>query len=223
MRLLLVEDEEDLAGALRLGLERAGYAVDVAGDAADAYERLAVHAYDLMLLDINLPDTDGFTVCRTIRDAGCLVPILMLTARDAVESRIEGLDAGADDYLVKPFSFDELEARVRALIRRGRVPTAPRVTLSALSLDLVAREARVHGELLDLTAREWAIMELFVTQPGVALSKDRIVQSLSSWDEKLSHNAIEVYVSRLRTKLEPAGVRIRTVRGFGYMLETPRA
>ena len=104
-----------------------------------------------------------------------------------------------------------------------RLVTAPRVALGALSLDLVAREARVHGELLDLTAREWAIMELFVTQPGVALSKDRIVQSLSSWDEKLSHNAIEVYVSRLRTKLEPAGVRIRTVRGFGYMLETPRA
>ena len=150
------------------------------------------------------------------------MPVIVVTARDAVTDRVRGLDLGADDYLVKPFAFEELEARVRALIRRGRTPTTPRLTFGPLVLDLVARDARVAGEPLELTAREWALMELFVTQPGVALSKERIVQSLSSWDEKLSHNAIEVYVSRLRSKLEPAGVSIRTVRGFGYLLETPR-
>jgi two-component system OmpR family response regulator len=135
---------------------------------------------------------------------------------------VRGLDLGADDYLVKPFATEELEARVRALIRRGHTPTAPQLEVGALALDLVGRQARVHGQPLELTAREWAIVELFLTQPGVALSKERIVQSLSSWDEKLSHNAVEVYVSRLRSKLEPARVRIRTVRGFGYVLDPPR-
>jgi two-component system OmpR family response regulator len=176
----------------------------------------------MVILDVGLPGIDGFEWLRRLRRSERYVPVIVVTARDAVTDRVHGLDLGADDYLVKPFAFEELEARVRALIRRGRTPTTPRLTHGALALDLVAREARVHDEALDLTAREWALMELFVTQPGVALSKDRIVQSLSSWDEKLSHNAIEVYVSRLRSKLEPAGVRIRTVRGFGYLLETPR-
>ena len=212
-----------LADGLARSLRQAGYAVDWVDSAERAQLAVEHETFDVVLLDIGLPASDGFEWLRQLRKNERYVPVIVVTARDAVAERVRGLDLGADDYLVKPFSVDELEARVRALIRRGRVPTAPRVALGALSLDLVAREARVHGELLDLTAREWAIMELFVTQPGVALSKDRIVQSLSSWDEKLSHNAIEVYVSRLRTKLESAGVRIRTVRGFGYMLETPRA
>ena len=212
-----------LADGLARSLRQAGYAVDWVDSAERAQLAVEHETFDVVLLDIGLPASDGFEWLRQLRKNKRYVPVIVVTARDAVAERVRGLDLGADDYLVKPFSVDELEARVRALIRRGRIPTAPRVALGALSLDLVAREARVHGELLDLTAREWAIMELFVTQPGVALSKDRIVQSLSSWDEKLSHNAIEVYVSRLRTKLEPAGVRIRTVRGFGYMLETPRA
>ncbi|HKC42347.1 MAG TPA: response regulator transcription factor [Burkholderiales bacterium] len=223
MRLLIVEDDAMLADGLARSLRQAGYAVDWVDSAERAQLAVEHETFDVVLLDIGLPASDGFEWLRQLRKNERYVPVIVVTARDAVAERVRGLDLGADDYLVKPFSVDELEARVRALIRRGRVPTAPRVGLGALSLDLVAREARVHGELLDLTAREWAIMELFVTQPGVALSKDRIVQSLSSWDEKLSHNAIEVYVSRLRTKLEPAGVRIRTVRGFGYMLETPRA
>jgi len=146
----------------------------------------------------------------------------MLTARDQLDDKLSGFDAGADDYLVKPFASEELEARIRALLRRGHTPTSPQLVFGPLMLDLVSRTARVNGEPIDLTAREWAIMELFVTQPGVALSKDRMVQSLSSWDEKLSLNAVEVYVSRLRSKLEPVGLRIRTVRGFGYLLETPR-
>jgi len=195
-----------LADGLARSLRQAGYAVDWVDSAERAQLAVEHETFDLVILDIGLPGSDGFEWLRQLRKGARYMPVIVVTARDAVTERVRGL-----------------EARVRALIRRGRVPTAPRVALSALSLDLVAREARVHGELLDLTAREWAIMELFVTQPGVALSKDRIVQSLSSWDEKLSHNAIEVYVSRLRTKLEPAGVRIRTVRGFGYMLETPRA
>jgi two-component system OmpR family response regulator len=160
---------------------------------------------------------------KRLRRAERYVPVIVVTARDAVSDRVRGLDLGADDYLVKPFATEELEARVRALIRRGHTPTSPRLELGPLVLDLVGRQARVHGQPLELTAREWAIVELFLTQPGVALSKARIVQSLSSWDEKLSHNAVEVYVSRLRAKLEPAGVRIRTVRGFGYVLDPPRA
>ena len=222
MRLLIVEDDAMLGDGLARSLRQAGYAVDWVDSAERALLAIEHEAFDLVILDIGLPGLDGFEWLRQLRKGERYVPVIVVTARDAVSDRVRGLDLGADDYLVKPFATEELEARVRALIRRGRVPTTPRVGYGALTLDLVAREARVHGEPLELTAREWAIMELFITQPGVALSKDRIVQSLSSWDEKLSHNAIEVYVSRLRTKLEPAGVRIRTVRGFGYMLETPR-
>jgi len=220
MRLLIVEDDAMLADGLARGLRQAGYAVDCVDSAERALLAIEHETFDLVILDIGLPGLDGFEWLRQVRKGSRYMPVIVVTARDAVSDRVRGLDLG--DYLVKPFATEELEARVRALIRRGRLPTTPQVGYGALTLDLVAREARVRGEPLELTAREWAIMELFVTQPGVALSKERIVQSLSSWDEKLSHNAIEVYVSRLRTKLEPAGVRIRTVRGFGYMLETPR-
>src|SRR5215475_4964238 len=220
--ILTADDDPQLLRLVTRNLQLEGYDVIAASDGQQALTEIEQQVPDLVLLDVMMPKMDGFTVCYRVREFSS-VPIIIVTARGQDQDKVRGLDLGADDYLIKPFSVDELLARVRALIRRGRVPTAPRVALGALSLDLVAREARVHGELLDLTAREWAIMELFVTQPGVALSKDRIVQSLSSWDEKLSHNAIEVYVSRLRTKLESAGVRIRTVRGFGYMLETPRA
>jgi len=223
MRLLIVEDDAMLADGLARSLRQADYAVDWVDSAERALLAVGHETFDLVILDLGLPGIDGFEMLRRLRKNEHYVAVIVVTARDAVTDRVRGLDLGADDYLVKPFAFDELEARVRALIRRGRIPTTPQVTYGPLALDLVAREARVAGELLDLTAREWAIVELFVTQPGVALSKDRIVQSLSSWDEKLSHNAIEVYISRLRTKLEPAGVRIRTVRGFGYLLEAPRA
>ena len=222
MRLLIVEDDAMLADGLARSLRQSGYAVDWVDSAERAQLAVEHETFDLVVLDVGLPGIDGFELLRRLRRGEHYVPVIVVTARDAVSDRVRGLDLGADDYLVKPFAFEELEARVRALIRRGRTPTTPRLAFGPLVLDLVARDARVGGEPLDLTAREWALMELFVTQPGVALSKERIVQSLSSWDEKLSHNAIEVYVSRLRAKLEPAGVSIRTVRGFGYLLETPR-
>ncbi len=222
MRILIVEDDAMLADGLARSLRQSDYAVDWVDSAERALLATEHETFDLVILDIGLPGLDGFEMLRRLRRSERYVPVIVVTARDTVTDRVRGLDLGADDYLVKPFAFDELEARVRALIRRGRTPTSPQVNYGALALDLVAREARVNGEPIELTAREWAIMELLVTQPGVALSKDRIIQSLSSWDEKLSRNAIEVYISRLRAKLEPAGVRFRTVRGYGYLLETPR-
>jgi two-component system OmpR family response regulator len=222
MRLLIVEDDALLADGLARSLRQSGYAVDWVDSAERALLAIDHESFDLVILDVGLPGVDGFEMLRRLRRAERYVPVIVVTARDGVSDRVRGLDLGADDYLVKPFATEELEARVRALIRRGHTPTAPQLEVGALALDLVGRQARVHGQPLELTAREWAIVELLLTQPGVALSKERIVQSLSSWDEKLSHNAVEVYVSRLRSKLEAAGVRIRTVRGFGYVLDPPR-
>jgi two-component system OmpR family response regulator len=222
MRLLIVEDDALLADGLTRSLRQSGYAVDWVDSAERALLAVEHESFDLVILDINLPGIDGFEMLRRLRRAERYVPVIVVTARDAVTDRVRGLDLGADDYLVKPFALEELEARVRALIRRGHTPTSPQVTLGPLTLDFVGRHARLGEEPLELTAREWGIIELLATQPGVALSKERIVQSLSSWDEKLSQNAVEVYVSRLRAKLEPHGVRIRTVRGFGYLLETAR-
>ena len=222
MRLLIVEDDAMLADGLARSLRQSGYAVDWLDSAERAMLAVEHETFDLVILDVGLPGMDGFEMLRRLRRADRYVPVIVVTARDAVSDRVRGLDLGADDYLVKPFASEELEARIRALLRRGHTPTSPQLVFGPLTLDLVSRTARVNGEPVDLTAREWAIMELFVTQPGVALSKDRMVQSLSSWDEKLSLNAVEVYVSRLRAKLEPVGLRIRTVRGFGYLLETRR-
>jgi two-component system OmpR family response regulator len=222
MRLLIVEDDALLADGLARSLRQSGYAVDWVESAERAMLAVEHESFDLVILDIGLPGTDGFEMLKRLRRAERYVPVIVVTARDAVTDRVRGLDLGADDYLVKPFALEELEARVRALIRRGHTPTSPQITLGPLTLDLVGRQARLGAEPLELTAREWGIIELLATQPGVALSKERIVHSLSSWDEKLSQNAVEVYVSRLRAKLEPHGVRIRTVRGFGYLLETPR-
>jgi two-component system OmpR family response regulator len=222
MRLLIVEDDAMLADGLARSLRQSGYAVDWLDTAERAMLAVGQETFDLVILDLGLPGIDGFEMLRRLRRAERYVPVIVVTAHDAVSERVRGLDLGADDYLVKPFAFEELEARIRALLRRGHTPTSPLVKLGPLTLDLVGRVARANDLTIDLTAREWAVVELFVTQPGVALSKERIVQSLSSWDEKLTPNAVEVYVSRLRAKLEPAGLRIRTVRGFGYLLDAPR-
>jgi two-component system OmpR family response regulator len=222
MRILIIEDDAMLADGLARSLRQSGYAVDWVESAERALLAVEHEMFDLVILDVGVPGIDGFELLRRLRRHEHYVPVIVVTARDAVADRVRGLDLGADDYLVKPFAFDELEARVRALLRRGHTHTTPQVSLGTLTLDLVARQARAGEGEIEFTAREWAIIELLVTQSGVALSKERIIQSLSSWDEKLSHNAIEVYISRLRAKLEPSGVRIRTVRGYGYMLETQR-
>jgi two-component system OmpR family response regulator len=219
VRILIVEDDALLADGLARSLGRAGHAVDCVGDAERAWLALHGEAFDLVILDLGLPGRDGLELLRRLRQNERYVPVIVATAREAVPDRVRGLDLGADDYLVKPFAVEELEARVRALIRRRIIPIAPEYRCGALRLDLVARQARIGEEPVELTGREWSLLEILITQPGVAVAKERFVQSLSSWDDRLTPNAVEVYVSRLRAKVERAGVRIRTVRGYGYLLE----
>jgi len=221
MRLLLVEDEPNAAHVLSKGLREQAYAVDLAADGETAIFQAATTDYDAVILDVMLPRLDGLTVCRTIRDAGCAVPILMLTARDAVDARIEGLDAGADDYLVKPFDFGELLARLRALIRRGRQPVLPeRLRVGPVVLDTRARTVSVSNREVSLTAKEYALLEYFARRGGDVVSRADIAEHV--WDEHYDplSNVVDVYVQRLRRKLDRAGVEplIRTRRGEGYQL-----
>ena len=224
MRLLIVEDDAPLARGLSRILEAEGHAVDVTSRGEAAVAAASQERFDLVILDIGLPQMDGFEVLRRLRakqsdNGGGPVPVLVLTAKDAIEDRVRGLDLGADDYMVKPFAMPELTARVRALLRRSQARGGPRVVHGPLTLDTVARRAFLKGEALELAAREWAVLEVLLAKVEKIVSKEAIIQAVAGWDDDLSPNAIEVYVSRLRSKLEPAGVRIRTVRGFGYMLE----
>ncbi|HZM33862.1 MAG TPA: response regulator transcription factor [Burkholderiales bacterium] len=221
MRLLIVEDDAPLASGLSRILEAEGHAVDVASRGEQAVLAASRERFDLVILDIGLPQMDGFEVLRRLRAArsDSRVPVLVLTARDAVDDRVRGLDLGADDYMVKPFAMPELTARVRALLRRSQAHHGQRMVHGPLVLDTVARRAFLQGEPLELAAREWAVLEVLLAKVEKIVSKEAIIQSVAGWGDDLSPNAIEVYVSRLRAKLEPAGVRIRTVRGFGYMLE----
>ena len=226
MRLLVVEDEEDLAGALRVGLVRAGYAVDLAVDAAQAYELLLVNAYDLMLLDVNLPDVDGFAVCRAIRSGvvevagGQDLRVLMLTARGALGDRVRGLDEGADDYLVKPFALAELLARVRALLRRDTGGTGVVLTVGTLSLDVARQEARRGARHLHLTRKEFGVLEYLMTHPGRVVPAEELLEHV--WDANTDPftETVRVTVGTLRRKLTGDGddPPIETVIGRGYRL-----
>jgi two-component system OmpR family response regulator len=218
MRILVVEDDSLLAQGLTRILSRAGHAVDQVENGLQADKALRTAPYELVVLDIGLPDIDGFEVLRRLRRRHAATNVLVLTARDAVEDRVHGLDLGADDYLTKPFSVTEFEARVRALLRRTSLP-AGAVSMGGLTVDVEAKRVRVNGTSIELTVREWALLELFMARPGRVLSKEQIAQQLADYDAQLTPNAIEVYVSRLRAKIETAGVRIRTVRGFGYLWE----
>jgi two-component system OmpR family response regulator len=218
MRILVVEDDSLLAQGLTRILSRAGHAVDQVENGLQADKALRTAPYELVVLDIGLPDIDGFEVLRRLRRRHAATNVLVLTARDAVEDRVHGLDLGADDYLTKPFSVTEFEARVRALLRRTSLP-AGAVSMGGLTVDVEAKRVRVDGTSIELTVREWALLELFMARPGRVLSKEQIAQQLADYDAQLTPNAIEVYVSRLRAKIETAGVRIRTVRGFGYLWE----
>jgi two-component system, OmpR family, response regulator len=218
MRALVVEDDALLAEGLARMLGRAGHAVERATTGTHADLLLTNEEFDLVVLDVGLPDIDGFEVLRRLRQRRSSTNVLVLTARDAVEDRVRGLDLGADDYLTKPFSVNEFEARVRALLRRKVAPSA-RWAVGEMIVDFSAKRVRVQDRQIDLTPREWALLELFLTHPGRVLSKDQIADSLFTLDEQISANAIEVHVSRLRTKIEPVGVHIRTVRGFGYLWE----
>jgi two-component system, OmpR family, response regulator len=218
VRILVVEDDALLAEGLTSVLTRAGHVVEQAATGRHADILLVDEQFDLVVLDVGLPDIDGFEVLRRLRLRHSSTNVLVLTARDAVEDRVRGLDLGADDYLTKPFSVTEFEARVRALLRRAATPAAG-WSVAGMTVDVAAKRIRVDGRQIDLTPREWALLELFLTHPGRVLSKDQIAESLFTFDEQLSTNAIEVHVSRLRTKIQPAGVHIRTVRGFGYLWE----
>jgi DNA-binding response OmpR family regulator len=223
MRVLLVEDEPHAAHVLAKGLREQTYAVDVADDGEKAIFLVGTTDYDVVILDVMLPAKDGFAVCRTIRESGCAVPILMVTARDAVDARIEGLDCGADDYLVKPFDFGELLARLRALVRRGRLPLLPeRLTVGPLAIDTRSRRVRVRSREVALTAKEYALLEYFVRRAGDVVSRGDIAEHV--WDEHYDplSNVVDVYVQRLRRKLDRVGSDslIRTRRGEGYQLVT---
>lgn len=216
MRILVVEDDSLLAEGLVNVLSRAGHAVDHAATGARAEQALASTEFDLVVLDVGLPDADGFELLRRLRAERLPLSVLVLTARDAIEDRVHGLDLGANDYMTKPFSVAEFEARVRALLRRSTVPEA-QLAVGTLSMDLSAKRARVGGKTIELTSREWSLLELLLTRAGRVLSKEQIAEHLLNDDEQLSPNAIEVYISRLRAKIEPEGHRLRTVRGFGYL------
>jgi len=221
MRILIAEDDPSLADALRCTLRKSGYAVDWIGDGRKADAALCTGEFDLLILDISLPGLSGLDILQRLRGRNSRLPVLLLTARDSVDDRVRGLDAGADDYLVKPFQLAELEARARALTRRGMSGASTLIRHGRLCFDLVGRSADLGGERLDLSARELSLLELFVQRPGQLVPKERLVDHLCEWGEEVSANAIEVYVHRLRKKLAPAGVKIATVRGVGYCLETP--
>lgn len=222
MRILLIEDDALLADGLARALRHAGYIVDLAADGRTADGLLAEESYDLAILDLGLPGLDGSEVLQRLRARRQQTPVLVLSARLAVEERVRLLDLGADDYVVKPVSLDELEARVRALIRRGQGGGAvPDVMLGRLRLDTVGKRAWLDDMALDLNAREWAAMEFLATRVNRIVSKEQLMQALYSWQDDISPNAIEKLMSRLRSKIEVAGITIRTVRGLGYYLEKP--
>jgi two-component system, OmpR family, response regulator len=223
MRLLIAEDDPKLSSALARGLRAEGYAVDTAATGDEALLQARVYDYDAVILDVMLPGPDGFVVCRTLRDEGRWSPVLMLTARDGVKDRIGGLDAGADDYLVKPFDFGELVARVRALVRRG-APERPAVLrVGDLEVDPASRVVTRAGTQVELTAREFAVLEFLVRHAGEVVSRTQLLDHV--WDQNFmgSTNVVDVYVGYLRRKLEEPFGRplIRTMRGAGYAIDRP--
>lgn len=221
MRILIAEDDAIIADGLTRSLRQGGYAVDWAPNGVEADTALMTSAYDLLILDLGLPKLPGLEVLKRLRARGIQVPVLILTALDGTGDRVKGLDLGADDYMVKPFELAELEARVRALTRRS-AGTAPTIQCGSLAYDQVGRVAYVDGVALDLSAREIGLLEVLLSRMGRLVSKDQLVDHLCGWGEEVSHNAIEVYVHRLRKKLESGGVKIATVRGLGYCLERPQ-
>ncbi|MFM1988276.1 MAG: hypothetical protein RJA99_1233 [Pseudomonadota bacterium] len=221
MRVLLAEDDSVLADGLCRSLRKSGYAVDWVSSGSEADAALAAQPYDLLILDLGLPKLSGMEVLKRLRGRESGVPVLILTAADSVEQRVRGLDLGADDFMAKPFALSELEARVRALVRRANGAGSNLVRLGDLVFDQSGRTATLHGQSLELSARETGLLEVLLSRVGRLVSKEQIVDHLCEWGDEVSHNAIEVYMHRLRKKLEGAGIRIATVRGLGYCLERP--
>lgn len=221
-RILVVEDDLPLADGMVRVLQTQGYDVAHVASGEAALETLAAGDFDALVLDIGLPGLDGFEVLGRL-DPARPCAVLVVSAYDRVEQRVRGLDLGADDYLVKPFAVEELEARVRALLRRNQARRNERIQLAGLAVDLIGKRAWIEEEAVELTAREWSVLTQLLLRVGQVVGKDQIQQALGGEQASLSDNAIEVYVSRLRAKLAGAGVSIRTLRGFGYMIEEPRS
>lgn len=219
MRLLLVEDDVMVASGIKLGLTNAGYTVDWVGSAERAEQALEGESFDLAIVDIGLPGLDGLALTRRLRACGLALPVLILTARDALHDRVQGLDLGADDYMLKPFELPELLARLRALLRRSQAATSAVLGFGPLEMDTALRRATLAGKPMELGPREWTVLEYLLMQAPKPAAKDKLLQALTGWDKEITANAIEVYVSRLRAKLDPAGISLRAIRGFGYRLE----
>ncbi len=219
MRILVVEDNRTLAAGLVAVLRDDGFAVDLVHDGPSALAALTAEAFDLVVLDLSLPEMDGLEVLREIRAAGVQTGVLILTARGALDERVRGLDLGADDYMTKPFEIAELEARVRVLLRRRSGQRGTSIVFERLNLDTVSRSVSVDGQMLDFPARELGLLEALLRRQGKVVSKQTILESLASFEDDLSENAIEQYISRLRRRLAPHGIIIRTARGLGYYLD----
>ena len=219
MRILLVEDDRMLSEAIARALTQSAHIVDVSYNGEEADRALATFEYGLVLLDIGLPKMDGLEVLRRLRARRNPVPVLVLTARESIEDRVSGLDLGADDYLAKPFHLSELEARVRALIRRAHASSSSMLVHGRLRLDMAGRRLYCDEQALDISARELAVIELLLLKEGKVVTKQQIVDHHYGWEDASNSNAIEVFIYRLRKKLEPSGTDIRTVRGMGYLIE----
>ncbi len=219
MKILLAEDDTFLADGLSMVLRDSGYAVDIEADGANVPIAVGTTQYDLLVLDLGLPNLDGFDVLKRIRSKGETIPILILTARDAVQDRVKGLDLGANDYLTKPFELPELEARIRALIRKENWSNKMEISFGSLTFNTVERVATIDGKTVDLTARELAVLEILLQKLGTSIDKQRITSLISSWDQEVTENAVGIVIHRLRKKLEEANITIKTSRGLGYRLE----
>ncbi|MGB4863898.1 MAG: response regulator transcription factor [Tepidiformaceae bacterium] len=225
MKILLVEDEARLATAVRRVLDDEGYATDWAADGADGLTRAETSEYDVILLDVMLPSYDGYEIARRLRADGSTVPILMLTARDGIQDRVRGLDAGADDYLVKPFALAELLARVRALSRRARmaeVAESPRLSVADLELDMRSHDARRGQRRIELTAREFSLLETLMRHPGQVMTRAQLLDTVWSYDSIVESNVVDIYIHYLRNKIDKGFDHklIRTVRGTGYSIRS---
>lgn len=223
MRLLLVEDDVMLASGIKLGLSGAGYAVDWVSSAERALDAIKADSFDAAVVDLGLPKMDGLALTQHLRKNGHSLPILILTARDGLQDRVQGLDNGADDYMVKPFELPEMLARLRALLRRSQAATSSSISFGSVTLDTAMRmaHAQANGQThpIELGPREWTVLEYLMLHAPKPAAKDKILAALTGWDKEITANAVEVYVSRLRTKLEPHGIALRSIRGFGYRLE----
>ncbi len=217
MRLLLVEDDELLGEGIRVGLQQEGYAIDWVQNAFDAEDALATTAYDGLVLDINLPKKTGLELLREQRKKGLKVPVLMLTARDRVEQKVEGLDAGADDYLIKPFELVELHARLRAILRRSEGRATRKLTVGAITLDTVGQTVTLKGKPVAISAREFAVLKSMMEQRGRIVSRATLEEKLYDWQQEIGSNTVEVHISHLRKKL--GANSIKTIRGMGYLME----